>query len=171
MAAPQTTSLHDVVQRLLSPELDIAAQVFHSQRVLVRADLNVPLTADGRVADRERVDAALPTLRLLAAGGARVVVASHLGRPQPGKEPAEEMRRRDSLRPVAELLAAELGDAFTGMADDCAGPSAKALVASLRDGQARHPLCAVRHMRHAHPSHDCCAGVSAREHAVRGGRH
>ena len=133
-------SLQDVVQRLLSPELDICAQDFRGQRVFVRADLNVPLAREGgrtRVADHERIDAALPTLRLLAAGGARVVAASHLGRPEPGKEPEEDMRRRDSLRPVAAVLAAELGDAFTGMADDCAGPSAAALVASLRDGQAR----------------------------------
>ena len=139
MAAPRA-SLQDVVQRLLSPKLDNATQDFRGQRVLVRADLNVPLARDGgrtRVADRERIDAALPTLRQLAAGGARVVVASHLGRPEPGKEPADEMRRRDSLRPVADVLAGELGDAFAGMADDCAGPSASALVARLRDGQAR----------------------------------
>ena len=139
MAAPHA-SLHDVVQRLLSPELDVAVQDFRGKRVFVRADLNVPLAREGgrtRVADRERIDAALPTLRQLVAGGARVVVASHLGRPEPGKEPEDEMRRRDSLRPVADVLATELGDAFAGMADDCAGPSAAALVARLRDGQAR----------------------------------
>ena len=139
MAAPGA-SLHDVVQRLLSPALDVSAQDFRGQRVFVRSDLNVPLTREGgrtRVADRERIDAALPTLRQLAAGGARVVVASHLGRPEPGKEPEDEMRRRDSLRPVADVLATELGDAFSGVADDCVGPSATALVGSLRDGKAR----------------------------------
>ena len=151
MAAPP--SLHDVVRRLLSPELDIATQDFHGQRVLVRADLNVPISREGgtvRVADRERIDAALPTLRQLSAAGARVVVASHMGRPEPGKEPEAEMRSRDSLRPVADVLAAELGDAFAGMADDCVGPSATALVASLRDGQASS--CALRWK----PASLCC---------------
>ena len=150
MAAPRV-SLHDVVQRLLSPALDLSAQDFRGQRVFVRADLNVPLTREGgqtRVADRERIDAALPTLRQLASGGARVVVASHLGRPEPGKEAEEEMRRRNSLRPVADVLARELGDAFAGMADDCAGPSAATLVARLRDGQARP----------ARASGACCCG-------------
>ena len=149
MAAPRAL-LHDVVQRLLSPELDMATQDFRGQRVFVRADLNVPLAREGgrtRVADRERIDAALPTLRQLASCGARVVVASHLGRPEPGKEPEDEMRRRDSLRPVADVLAGELGDAFAGMADDCAGPSAAALVARLRDGQARCLRAAPRQRR------------------------
>ena len=134
-AAPLPLSL--VVQRLLAPEKDITTHDFCSMRVLVRADLNVPLSSDGSVADRERLDAALPTLRTLAASGARVVVASHLGRPEPGKEPEEEMRRRDSLRPVAALLAEALGPAFVGLADDCVGPSARAMVACLQDGQAR----------------------------------
>jgi phosphoglycerate kinase len=137
MAAPAQTPLSAVITRLLAPEMDVRTQTLTGQRVLVRADLNVPLSSDGSVADRERVDAALPTLRQLAAAGARVVVASHLGRPQPGKEPEDEMRRRDSLSPVAALLADALGDAFAGLADDCVGPSATAMVASLRDGQAR----------------------------------
>jgi len=175
MAAPPPP-LSLVIQRLLAPELDITTCEFRGMRVLVRADLNVPLAGDGTVSDRERVDAALPTLRSLAGAGARVVVASHLGRPEPGKEPEEEMRRRDSLRPVAALLAEALGDAFAGLADDCVGPSARAMVVCLQDGQARaqhrysllgivlngvswHPYC-------AHPP----AGVPAGEHALRGGR-
>ena len=158
MAAPRA-SLHDVVQRLLSPALDIAQRDLRGQRVLVRADLNVPLSRDGggaRVADRERIDAALPTLRLLADGGARVVVASHLGRPRPGEEPADEMRARDSLAPVAAVLATELGAAFAGMASDCAGPSASALVASLRDGQARRGV-AKPESSHSRAHHAFCA--------------
>ena len=146
MAAVPPLPLSAVITRLLAPELDIATQTFSGLRVLVRADLNVPLSRDGSVADRERVDAALPTLRQLAAAGARVVVASHMGRPEPGKEPEEEMRRRDSLRPVAALLTDALGDAFVGLADDCVGPSATEMVARLRDGQARphrQPRCAA----------------------------
>jgi phosphoglycerate kinase len=138
-AAPKAAlPLSDVIARLLAPAADISAQDFRGQRVLVRADLNVPLSRDGRVTDRERIDAALPTLRQLAEGGARVIVASHLGRPQPGEEPEAQMRARDSLRPVAALLAEALGqERFIGIADDCAGPSAAALVARLRDGQVR----------------------------------
>jgi phosphoglycerate kinase len=126
-----------LVARLLEPQHDLAAcaDTLRSRRVLVRADLNVPLRADGTVADATRIDAALATVRLLAGAGARVIVASHLGRPEPGKESAEEMRCRDSLRPVAAVLRATLGEhTFLGLADDCTGPSARALVGRLQDG-------------------------------------
>jgi len=73
------------------------------KRVLVRADLNVPLE-DGRVADDSRIVAALPTLRwLLEHGAAEVIVCSHLGRPK-GKDPAY------SLRPVEEALRRHVDD-------------------------------------------------------------
>ena len=68
------------------------------QTVLLRADLNVPMQG-GRVGDRTRIERTLPTIRELAAQGARVVVLSHLGRPK--GRPAPEL----SLRPVAEALA------------------------------------------------------------------
>ena len=143
MSASAPTAVAALAARLLSQELDVLAQDVRGWRVLVRADLNVPLStpaADGSraVADRERLDAALPALRALSAGGARTIVASHLGRPRPGHEPPAEMRRRDTLAPVAALLAAALGpEVFAGFAEDCTGPSALALVAGLRDGQAR----------------------------------
>jgi phosphoglycerate kinase len=97
------------------------------QRVFVRADLNVPLR-DGRVADESRIQASLPTLRKLLAGGARVIVASHLGRPKGRRDPAF------SLRPVAARLANRLGRGVA-FADDCVGPVASAAVAELRDGE------------------------------------
>ncbi len=70
-----------------------------SRRILVRADLNVPLDAGGRIADDFRVEATLPTIRWLTGRGAAVVVCSHLGRP--GGEPDS----RYSLAPVRERLA------------------------------------------------------------------
>lgn len=97
------------------------------KRVLVRADLNVPL-ADGRIRDDARVRASLPTLRRLLAAGARVVLASHLGRPKQGPDPAF------SLRPVAERLGALLGRPVA-FCPHVVGPEAEAAVAKLRDGE------------------------------------
>ncbi len=97
------------------------------QRVLVREDLNVPLS-DGAIGDDTRVRAALPTVRDLAERGARVVVMSHLGRPK--GRPVPEL----SLRPVAERLASLLGRpvAFAG---DCIGPRAAEAVQRLQEGE------------------------------------
>ena len=97
------------------------------RRVLVRADLNVPLEG-GRVADDSRIQAALGTLRRLLAAGARVVLASHLGRPKGAPKPAL------SLRPVAERLAALLGRPVA-FVEACVGPTAEAAVAKLGDGE------------------------------------
>jgi phosphoglycerate kinase len=96
-------------------------------RVLLRADLNVPLE-DGRIRDDTRIRASLPTLRRLLAAGARVVLASHLGRPKGGPDPAL------SLRPVAARLGELLGrDAH--FCPSVVGPEAEAAVAALRDGE------------------------------------
>lgn len=79
-------------------DLDLRAK-----RVLVRQDLNVPIK-DGRVRSTARIDAALPTLKMLLAQGARVAVMSHLGRPEEGACEPEF-----SLAPVAESLSEKLG--------------------------------------------------------------
>lgn len=92
------------------------------QTVLLRADLNVPMR-DGRVGDRTRIERTLPTIRELAARGARVVVLSHLGRPK--GRPAPEL----SLRPVAEALADALEAPVAFAADDPA-----AVIAGLPAG-------------------------------------
>jgi 3-phosphoglycerate kinase len=96
------------------------------KRVIVREDLNVPLR-DCEVADFTRIDAALPTLRTLASRGARVIVLSHLGRPEGRRN------RKYSLRPIAPALSERLGIPVA-FADDCVGPQAQEAVARLRDG-------------------------------------
>jgi phosphoglycerate kinase len=96
------------------------------RRVLVRADLNVPLDR-GRVADDGRIRASLPTLTALKARGARVIVCAHLGRPGGKPDP------RYSLAPVAARLAGLLGDRVE-FAADTTGPAARAAVAALRPG-------------------------------------
>jgi phosphoglycerate kinase len=71
------------------------------QRVLVRADLNVP-TRDGKIGDMTRIDRLLPTLRDLRSAGARIIVMSHFGRPKGKADPTL------SLRPIAEALSGAL---------------------------------------------------------------
>jgi len=96
------------------------------KRVLVRADLNVPMK-DGVVTDTVRIERQAPTIRELAAKGARVIVLSHFDRPK-GKRVASM-----SLKPVAAALAKELG-ADVAFADDVIGAPAKDAVAKLKDG-------------------------------------
>ncbi|MFD4770997.1 phosphoglycerate kinase [Streptomyces niveus] len=97
------------------------------KRVFVRADLNVPL--DGTtITDDGRIRAVRPTVARLAEAGARVIVASHLGRPKGAPDPAF------SLAPAAARLGELLG-ADVAFATDTVGDSAKAVVAALEDGQ------------------------------------
>ena len=91
------------------------------KRVIVRADLNVPVR-DGRVTDTTRLERLAPTLRELASAGARVVVMSHFGRPKGAPVPEY------SLAPVARALAHVLGDLQVTFAADCIGESARAAV-------------------------------------------
>ncbi|MFN8523540.1 MAG: phosphoglycerate kinase [Chloroflexota bacterium] len=104
--------------------------------VLVRVDYNVPLGADGRVADASRIVATLPTLRLLRERGATVVLMAHFGRPKGERRP--EM----SLAPVARELSSQLGIPVT-MAEDCVGPQAWEAVRRLRRGD----VCLLENLR------------------------
>jgi phosphoglycerate kinase len=97
------------------------------QRVFVRADLNVPLR-DGEVADDLRVRSSVPTLRHLLDQGARVVVASHLGRPKGAPDPAS------SMAPVGALLGELLGSEVL-TASDVIGDDARSKVTALEPGQ------------------------------------
>jgi phosphoglycerate kinase len=96
------------------------------KRVLVRADLNVPMK-DGIVTSTTRIERQAPTIRDLAAKGARVIVCSHFDRPKGKVVPSM------SLKPVAEPLAKLVGRPVA-FADDCVGPVAEAAVAKLKDG-------------------------------------
>ena len=97
------------------------------KRVLLRADLNVPVR-DGKISDLTRIERLSPTIAELAEGGARVIVVSHFDRP--GGKIVDTM----SLRPVAAALRDVLNrDVF--FADDCVGPVAEDAVARLEDGQ------------------------------------
>jgi phosphoglycerate kinase len=99
-----------------------------NKRVVVRADLNVPL-ADGHVSDATRIERLLPTLRDLAGRGARVIVLSHLGRPDGAKNP------KYTLKPVAEKMADMLGGIPVRFIPDSIGAAAEEGVAALQPGE------------------------------------
>ncbi len=103
-------------------ELDVKGR-----RVLVRADLNVPM-AEGKVTDMTRIERQAPTIRELAENGARVIVLSHFDRPKGKVVPSM------SLRPVAAPLAEHVGRpvAFAG---DTVGDEAQKAIAALKDGE------------------------------------
>ncbi|MFB8116477.1 phosphoglycerate kinase [Streptomyces sp. NPDC056465] len=106
---------------------ELLAEGVAGKRVFVRADLNVPL--DGTtITDDGRIRAVRPTVARLADAGARVVVASHLGRPKGAPDPAF------SLAPAAARLGELLGSEVA-FATDTVGESARATVAGLTDGQ------------------------------------
>ena len=96
------------------------------KRVLVRADLNVPVH-DGRITDTARIDRQAPTIRQLAERGARVIVLSHFGRPKGTRVP--EL----SLKPIAPALARTIRRTVA-FGNDCIGDVAEAAVSKLKDG-------------------------------------
>jgi phosphoglycerate kinase len=103
-------------------DLDVGAK-----RVLVRADLNVPVK-DGKVTDATRIERLAPTLEALIGKGAKVVVMSHFGRPK-GPDPAQ------SLRPLVEPLSRAIGGRRVQFAADCVGPEAERVVNALQPGE------------------------------------
>jgi phosphoglycerate kinase len=98
------------------------------RRVLLRADLNVPVK-DGRVTDATRIERLAPTIEELVAKGARVVVMSHFGRPDGRPDPVF------SLRQLVAPLRAALGGRQVAFAANCIGEPAKRVVDALQPGQ------------------------------------
>ncbi len=103
-------------------DMDVAGK-----RVLVRVDFNVPQDETGAITDDRRIRAALPTIEYLITQNARVILASHLGRPKGGPTP------KYSLAPVAERLSQLLGKPVP-LAPDSVGPQVQSLVNGLKDG-------------------------------------
>ncbi|MEU3061342.1 phosphoglycerate kinase [Streptomyces subrutilus] len=128
---------------------ELLAEGVAGKRVFVRADLNVPL-ADGKITDDGRIRAVQPTIAKLAEGGARVIVASHLGRPKGAPDPAF------SLAPAAARLGELLGT-DVAFATDTVGASAKETVAALADGR----VAVIENLRFN-------AGETAKDDAERG---
>jgi phosphoglycerate kinase len=98
------------------------------KRVLLRADLNVPVK-NGVVTDATRIERLAPTIVTLIDKGARVIVMSHFGRPKGKRDPAF------SLRPLIAPLSRAIGGRDVVFAEDCIGKEAKRVVAGLRPGQ------------------------------------
>jgi phosphoglycerate kinase len=109
------------------PKLSIRDLDLYGKRVFIRVDFNVPIT-DGEVEDDTRIRAAIPTIKFATEHGARVILASHLGRPK------GQRVEKYSLRPVAARLS-KLIEKPVAFADDCVGEAAESKIAGLKDGE------------------------------------
>ena len=106
------------------------------KRVLVRVDFNVPLDANKKITDENRIVGALPTIKYLVKNGAKVVLCSHLGRPK------GQFNDKYSLAPVAVRLSQLLGQEVK-MCKDVVGEDADRVTAALQEGE----VCLLENLR------------------------
>lgn len=99
----------------------------YDKRVLIRADFNVPLDDAHQITDDTRIRSTLPTINRAVDEGAKIILCSHLGRPNGKRDP------KSSLAPVAKRLQRLLGKEVA-FAPDCIGPSVEAMVAKMKQG-------------------------------------
>jgi len=119
----------------------IAELPIENKRVFIRVDFNVPME-DGKITDDSRIKEALPTIKHAIERGARVILASHMGRPKPGKTDGL------SLEPCGARLAELLG-CEVHLPDDCIGDAPKKVIYDLRAGQ----VCLLENLRF-HPEEE-----------------
>lgn len=115
-------TIKDVLNKLSVDELNLKGK-----RVFIRVDFNVPFDDSLRITDDSRIRSALPTINYAIDEGARVILASHLGRPKGKPDP------RYSLAPVAKRLQ-RLLDKEVAFAQDCVGIQVEGLVSKMKDG-------------------------------------
>src|SRR5258708_10366481 len=120
-APPQPRTDPEMPRFRTLDDLDVTGK-----RVLVRADLNVPVR-DGKVTDATRIERLVPTIANLADRGAKVVVMSHFGRPK-GVDPSQSLR--DLVEPMSHAIGRPVH-----FAPDCIGPEAKRVVDGLKRGE------------------------------------
>jgi len=110
------------------PKLSIRDLELRGKRVFMRVDFNVPLNDALEITDDTRIQASLPSIKLALEKGARLILASHLGRPKGKPNP------KMSLKPAAVRLAELLGKPVA-FAPDCVGPEVEAMTKALKDGE------------------------------------
>lgn len=111
----------------MSKKLSVRDVDVKGKRVLCRVDFNVPMNEKLEITEDNRIQAALKTIKWLVEHGAKLILASHLGRPKKGPE------EKFSLKPAAKRLSELLGKEVK-MAPDCVGPEVEAMVAALKPG-------------------------------------
>ena len=130
------------------PKLSITDLSLNKKTVFIRVDFNVPLDDHSHITDDTRIRESMPTIELAMARGAKVILASHLGRPK-GK-PNSKMSLASAAKRVEELLYEKHGgDPVVHFAKDCIGPEADAIVKRLNPGD----VCLLENLRF-HPEEE-----------------